>query len=140
MGVPYRDAFPGLAAKPLHDMLDRVYAIGQPETRTDFTVVPRRAADGTVNGLLVIATDVADRVVPQVVVPQIVAEMQEALLPPALPVLPRARIAARYLVAGQEQSAVKCGSSDCQPAWLRSRHAPSAGILGPSRQARSNSS
>ena len=28
----------------------------------DFTVVPRRAADGTVNGLLVIATDVTDRV------------------------------------------------------------------------------
>jgi anti-sigma regulatory factor (Ser/Thr protein kinase)/anti-anti-sigma regulatory factor len=34
-----------------------------------------------------------------------VAEVQEALLPPALPVLPRVRIAARYLVAGQEQSA-----------------------------------
>src|SRR5580704_1363090 len=31
--------------------------------------------------------------------------MQEALLPTALPVLPRARIAARYLVAGQEQAA-----------------------------------
>ena len=35
----------------------------------------------------------------------IVAELQEALLPTALPVLPRARIAARYLVAGDEQSA-----------------------------------
>ena len=35
----------------------------------------------------------------------IVAEPQEALLPTALPVLPRARIAARYLVAGQEQAA-----------------------------------
>jgi anti-sigma regulatory factor (Ser/Thr protein kinase)/anti-anti-sigma regulatory factor len=34
-----------------------------------------------------------------------VAELQEALLPTALPVLPRARIAARYLVAGQEQAA-----------------------------------
>ena len=34
-----------------------------------------------------------------------VLALQEALLPPALPVLPRARIAARYLVAGQEQSA-----------------------------------
>ena len=33
------------------------------------------------------------------------AELQEALLPTALPVLPRARIAARYLVAGQEQAA-----------------------------------
>ena len=35
----------------------------------------------------------------------IVAELQEALLPTALPVLPRARIAAKYLVAGQEQAA-----------------------------------
>jgi anti-anti-sigma factor len=35
----------------------------------------------------------------------IVAELQGALLPTALPVLPRARIAARYLVAGQEQAA-----------------------------------
>ena len=34
-----------------------------------------------------------------------IVALQEALLPPALPVLPRARIAARYLVAGQEQSA-----------------------------------
>jgi anti-sigma regulatory factor (Ser/Thr protein kinase)/anti-anti-sigma regulatory factor len=37
--------------------------------------------------------------------PEIVAELQEALLPTALPVLPRVRIAARYLVAGQEQAA-----------------------------------
>ncbi len=35
----------------------------------------------------------------------IVAVLQEALLPTVLPVLPRARIAARYLVAGQEQAA-----------------------------------
>ena len=35
----------------------------------------------------------------------IVAELQKALLPTALPVLPRARIAARYLVAGHEQAA-----------------------------------
>ena len=142
MGVPYRDAFPGLATRPLRDMLDRVYATGRPETQTewraqiesvsetpaapgglsevyaDFTVVPRRAADGAVTGLLVIATDVTDRVARQRVDEQrvdeqrerrplaargIVAEVQEALLPAALPVLPRARIAARYLVAGQEQ-------------------------------------
>jgi anti-sigma regulatory factor (Ser/Thr protein kinase)/anti-anti-sigma regulatory factor len=34
-----------------------------------------------------------------------VAELQEALLPTALPVLPRVRIAATYLVAGHEQAA-----------------------------------
>jgi serine phosphatase RsbU (regulator of sigma subunit)/anti-sigma regulatory factor (Ser/Thr protein kinase)/anti-anti-sigma regulatory factor len=148
LGVPYRDAFPGLAGQPLHDMLDRVYATGQPESRTewraqigltpetpaspdgleevyaDLTVLPRRARDGTVNGLLVIATDVTARVLEQRVVErraarqqaagaerdrpaagEIVAELQEALLPVTLPVLPRVRIAARYLVAGQEQSA-----------------------------------
>ena len=104
IGVPYRDAFPGLASKPLHEMLDRVYATGQPEVYADFTVVPRRAADGTVNGLLVIATDVTDRVAQQWT-RGVMAELQEALLPAALPVLPRARIAARYLVAAHEQSA-----------------------------------
>ena len=124
MGVPYRDAFPGLAGQPLHDMLDRVYATGQPETRTewraqigqdkvyaDFTVRPRRDADGTVNGLLVIASDVTDRVARQRAGAkpagdgEMAADLQKALLPAALPVLPRARIAARYLGAGQERSA-----------------------------------
>ncbi len=105
IGVPYRDAFPGLASEPLHEMLDRVYATGQPEVYADFTVVPRRAADGTVNGLLVIAADVPDRVAQPPAAQRVVAELQEALLPAALPVLPRARIAARYLVAAHEQSA-----------------------------------
>ena len=160
LGVPYRDAFPGPAGQPLHDMLDRVYATGQPESRTewraqiglapktpkspkapkaprtpkspggleevyaDFTVLPRRAGDGTVNGLLVIAADATARVLKQRVAGQgaarqqaagagrghpatrgMVAELQEALLPITLPVLPRVRIAARYVLAGQEHSA-----------------------------------
>ena len=117
LGVPYRDAFPGLAGQPLHDMLDRVYATGQPETRTewraqigldevyaDFTVRPRREAGGTVNGLLVIARDVTDRVKPAGG-GEMAADLQKALLPAALPVLPRASIAAQYLGAGQERSA-----------------------------------
>ena len=97
IGLPYRDAFPGLAAKPLQEMLDRVYATGLPETRTewraqigpgrpggltevyaDFTVVPRRAADGTVNGLLVMATDVTDRVSEQQAAQQQAAGQQAA--------------------------------------------------------------
>ena len=132
MGVPYRDAFPGRAGQPLHDMLDRVYATGQPETRTewrarigldrvyaDFRVLPRREADGTINGLLVTASDVTDRAAQdraaqdraaqQGAKPagggEIAADLQKALLPAALPVLPRARIAAQYLGAGQERSA-----------------------------------
>ena len=107
---PGRNGGRGSTARPsrLPGGLEEVYA--------DFTVAPRRAADGTVNGLLVIATDVTDRVPERRAAarrrtrtrdggPGIVAELQEALLPTALPVLPRARIAARYLVAGQEQSA-----------------------------------
>lgn len=123
IGMACRDAFPELAGQQLFEVLDRVYATGQPETGTgwraqldpgpdgirevyaDFTVAPRRAADGTVNGLLIIAADVTaarpasrgDR--------GIVAELQEAVLPTALPVLPLARIAARHMVAGYEQSA-----------------------------------
>ena len=137
IGVAYRDAFPELAGQQVYELFDRVYATGEAETGTewraqidlgprgmreifaDFTVAPRRAADGSVNGLLVMATDVTDRVMEQRAAQRraaeaerrnpagrgIVAELQEALLPTALPVLPQARIAARYLVAGQEQAA-----------------------------------
>jgi len=132
IGVPLRDAVPELAGQPWQELFNRVYATGQPETGrqwrarldvgprgprevyADLTVLPRRAADGTVNGLLVIATDVTPRVREGRAAGVthesqgargIVAELQEALLPTALPVLPRARIAARYMVAGHEQSA-----------------------------------
>ena len=140
IGVTYRDAFPELAGQQVYEHIDRVYATGEAETGTewraqidldpqsprgmrevfaDFTVAPRRAADGSVNGLLIMATDVTGRVMEQRAAQRraaeaerrnpagrgIVAELQEALLPTALPVLPRARIAARYLVAGQEQAA-----------------------------------
>ena len=137
IGVAYRDAFPELAGQQVFELLDRVYATGEAETGTewraqidlaplgareifaDVTVTPRRAADGSVNGLLIIAADVTGRVMEQRAARrqavdaerrnpasrEIVAELQEALLPTALPVLPRARIAARYLVAGQEQAA-----------------------------------
>jgi serine phosphatase RsbU (regulator of sigma subunit)/anti-sigma regulatory factor (Ser/Thr protein kinase)/anti-anti-sigma regulatory factor len=131
IGVPYAEAFPGTEGQRLGEMLDRVYATGQPETGqewrapaglggglgrsgsrdggsggdrdesetyADFRVLPRRDADGTVTGLLVMATDVTDRVTER-------REWRDALLPTALPVLPRAQIAARYLVAGREQAA-----------------------------------
>ena len=137
IGVAYRDAFPELAGQQVYELLDRVYATGEAETGvewrtqidlgprgmrevfTDFTVSPRRAADGSVNGLLVMATDVTGRVTARRAARRraadaergnpvgggIVAELQTALLPTDLPLLPRARIAARYLVAGQEQAA-----------------------------------
>jgi anti-sigma regulatory factor (Ser/Thr protein kinase)/anti-anti-sigma regulatory factor len=148
IGVPYARAFPGIEGQRLGEMLDRVYATGQPETGqewraaaglggdgsgenrsgpggsgssasrgsgeshgggsggdrgefetyTDFRVLPRRDADGVMTGLLIMATDVTERVTER-------REWRDALLPTALPVLPRARIAARYLVAGREQAA-----------------------------------
>jgi serine phosphatase RsbU (regulator of sigma subunit)/anti-sigma regulatory factor (Ser/Thr protein kinase)/anti-anti-sigma regulatory factor len=89
------------------------------EVYADFTIAPWRAADGTTIGLLVSAADATDRVQQRQAAQEktadaerryraardVVAELQEALLPSTLPVLPRASIAAHYLVAGQEQAA-----------------------------------
>ena len=85
----------------------------------DFTVAPRRAGDGTVAGLLVHVVDVTERVRERQAAEaqadeaerryrdarDVVTALQEALLPTALPVLPGARIAARYLVATHDQVA-----------------------------------
>lgn len=157
IGVPCRDAFPEVIGQQLYELFDRVYATGKPETGTewrtqfdlgpggirevyaDFTVTPQRSADQSITGLLMVATNVTDRVAQRQAeqrqaaeqrmtdggpgarassgvgaaggvygvdgVVGMVAELQEALLPTALPVLPQLRIAARYLVAGHEQSA-----------------------------------
>jgi anti-anti-sigma factor len=85
----------------------------------DFDVLPRHAADGTVCGSLIMQTDVTERVTARRVAEaaaaeaearyrvahQVVVELQQALLPPGVPVLPTVDLAARYLVAGAEQSA-----------------------------------
>lgn len=136
IGLPIREALPDIAGQQLYEFLDRAYASGQPQTGqewraqieigseirevyADFTVVPWRAADGTINGLLVSAADATERVQQRQAAQEktadaerryraardVVAELQEALLPSTLPVLPRASIAAHYLVAGQEQAA-----------------------------------
>ena len=136
IGMAYREVFPEIEGQQVHELLDRVYRTGDPETGrewraqfdgpggrqevyADFTAVPRRAADGTVNGLLVVCTDVTEQVTERqtaraqaaeaelryTTARATVTELQEALLPTALPVLPQAQVAARYLVAGQEQAA-----------------------------------
>ena len=133
LGVPCREAFPEMKGQQLYELFDRVYETGEPETGTewrtqfdlgpggirelyaDFTVTPWRAADHTINGLLLVATNVTDRVnqrraeqqraAASPMDPGVIAGLQEALLPTALPVLPQLRIAARYLVAGHEQAA-----------------------------------
>jgi serine phosphatase RsbU (regulator of sigma subunit)/anti-sigma regulatory factor (Ser/Thr protein kinase)/ABC-type transporter Mla MlaB component len=94
---------------------------GIQEVYGDFTAAPLRAAGGGIAGVLVTGVDVTLQVLERRVVQEqaaeaeaeqryaaargFVAELQEALLPTALPVLPRARIAARYLVAGQDHAA-----------------------------------
>ena len=92
---------------------------GIQEVYGDFTAAPLRAAGGMITGVLVTGLDVTLQVLERRVAQEqaataelryaaargFVAELQAALLPTALPVLPRARIAARYLVAGQDQAA-----------------------------------
>jgi serine phosphatase RsbU (regulator of sigma subunit)/anti-sigma regulatory factor (Ser/Thr protein kinase)/ABC-type transporter Mla MlaB component len=92
---------------------------GMQEVYGDFTAAPLRAADGAITGVLVTWADVTLPVLERRVAREhaaqaelryevargFAAELQEALLPTALPVLPRARIAARYLVAGQDREA-----------------------------------
>ncbi|MGC1282544.1 MAG: PAS domain-containing protein, partial [Streptosporangiaceae bacterium] len=136
IGMPLREAVPELAGQLICELLDRVYQTGEREAGRawraqldlgpegiqeiygDFTAAPRRAADGTIAGVLVTGTDVTLQVLGRRVAQEqaaaaelgneaargFVAELQEALLPTALPVLPRARIAARYLTAGQDHA------------------------------------
>jgi serine phosphatase RsbU (regulator of sigma subunit)/anti-sigma regulatory factor (Ser/Thr protein kinase)/ABC-type transporter Mla MlaB component len=92
---------------------------GMREAYVDFAATPLRAADGAITGVLVTSIDVSLQMLERALMRRqaddaeqryeaargIVAELQEALLPTALPVLPRARIAARYLVAGHDQAA-----------------------------------
>ncbi len=89
------------------------------ERFVDFTLTPTRSADGVVAGLAGAGIDVTRRVrdrqaaeaeaeeaqLRYLAVSELVATLQAALLPTALPVLPQARIAARYLVAGTDQAA-----------------------------------
>ena len=91
----------------------------------DFTAIPVRGPDGAVTGVSLLVTDVTERVRAREkeraretargraadaerryeAARDVVIALQEALLPKGLPVLPGARIAARYLVAGQDQAA-----------------------------------
>lgn len=93
---------------------------GNPQTfYLDFQVLPRRREDGTVHGILIMQVDVTERVRERQkaeaaaaeaeqrfrAARDVVLELQRALLPSRLPILPRLDVSARYLVAGAEQSA-----------------------------------
>ncbi|WP_442901990.1 SpoIIE family protein phosphatase [Geodermatophilus sp. FMUSA9-8] len=89
------------------------------EVFLDFNVYPVHGPDGTVTGLNVLCVDVTERVRERQAAEgreteaqrryeaarDVVVELQQALLPTGVPVLPGADIAARYLVAEQDQAA-----------------------------------
>ncbi|MGY1650106.1 SpoIIE family protein phosphatase [Geodermatophilus sp. SYSU D01119] len=92
---------------------------GLQEVFLDFHLAPTRSADGEVDGVATFAHDVTEQVLARQAAQEqaadaerrardaraLVTALQEALLPATLPVLPAARIAARYLVAAGDQVA-----------------------------------
>ena len=89
------------------------------EVFLDFHMAPSRDPQGEISGVLTYAADVTEQVVARQAAQDqaaaaearyrdarsVVTALQEALLPTALPVLPGAALAARYLVAGRDQVA-----------------------------------
>jgi PAS domain S-box-containing protein len=82
-----------------------------PERWVDLTVTPLLDEDGKPWALLVLARDVTDAapagrsVAATATEGDLVARLQDALLPAGLPVLPGARVAARYLLAQDDRGA-----------------------------------
>ncbi len=89
------------------------------EAFVSWTAVPWTRPDGSIRGVINIAVDVTDQVVARRRAEEraaeagqlyrqaldVVGQLQQALLPATVPVLPRVDVAARYLVAGEAQSA-----------------------------------
>lgn len=132
IGRPFRQLFSVFPRQQIAELLDLVYAAGEPFTARewpigedqylDFTLTPWRDPGGGVRGVLVTQVDVTRRVSGERVSELPAAQqtpmqrarsrvwretiaVQEAMLPTELPVLPRARIAARYLSAAAEEAA-----------------------------------
>jgi anti-anti-sigma factor len=123
IGKPAWLALPGLPQPQIADLLDLVYATGEPfsarewqiqgDQYLDFTLTPWLGPSG-VRGVLVTQFDVTDHVWERFAErqPPMPGErsrvwretvaVQEAMLPSELPVLPQVRIAARYLPADDE--------------------------------------
>jgi len=123
VGKPAWQAFAGFPPQRIADLLDLVYATGEPFSARgwqlleghylDFTLTPWLSPAG-VRGVLVTGLEVIDQVQERSVtepspIPgdssrawRETLAVQEAMLPSELPVLPQVRIAARYLPAGDE--------------------------------------
>ncbi len=137
IGVPLREAFAEMQEQLTLDLWDEVYATGQPavqreyraQTRAedgtlielflDFVIVPMRAPDGTVTGVVATGTDVTAAVQERraaeerageaqrryVEARDVVRTLQQELLPAGVPVLPCVRLAASYLLADADTAA-----------------------------------
>jgi PAS domain S-box-containing protein len=137
LGLTARDVFPELESQQIYQMFDRVYQTGEPQTGAewrlqvdtdgsgiqeryfDFIVTPRRAADGSIEGVQLVFDDVTHRVQARLAAEARVAElseryrnvrdsatvMQQALLAASVPVIPGADITAEYLVATEDTAA-----------------------------------
>ncbi len=135
IGRPARQLFSAFPRQQIAELLDLVYAAGEPFTARewpidedqylDFTLTPWRGPDGGIRGVLVTQVDVTKRVSgisgERISEPPAAQQtpmqwarsrvwretvaVQEAMLPAELPVLPQMRIAARYLSAAAEDAA-----------------------------------
>ncbi|SFP31925.1 Serine phosphatase RsbU, regulator of sigma subunit [Geodermatophilus dictyosporus] len=137
-GLPLAEVYPELVSQGVLDVYRQVVRTGRPfatpewrfelvdpvsgevtELVLDWSAVPWRRPDGTVDGVISLARDVTEQVQARRraereaaeagqryrAVLDVVTELQHALLPGSVPVLPRVDVAARDLVAGAEQSA-----------------------------------
>jgi anti-sigma regulatory factor (Ser/Thr protein kinase) len=131
VGLPAWQLFPALLRQRVADLFDLVYAAGEPFTARDwpagegrsidFTLTPWHNRDGGIRGVLVTQAEAeqspeqragepsADEQSPlraaQSRTWREAVVVQEAVLPSALPVLPQARVAARYLPAAADDVA-----------------------------------
>jgi serine phosphatase RsbU (regulator of sigma subunit) len=138
LGLPVREAIPEAVGQQLFEQLDRVYEAGEPligrqwrmlvdrdgdgvleEAWFDFTLMPRRAEDGSVCGVVARCVDVTLDVAGRDLADALPGEsapregtfadtaltLQRVTLPTGLPVLPQVWLAAYYLAGDEELAA-----------------------------------
>lgn len=138
IGLLAREVYPELEGQKIFEMFDRVYQTGEPQSGAewrvqadfeglgkaqehffDFIVTPRRAEDGSIEGVQLAFVDVTQRVRARVAAEARMEElseryrnvrdsatvMQQALLAPSVPVVPGADVTAQYLVAAEDTAA-----------------------------------
>lgn len=137
VGKTAKEIYPELEGQQIYDMFDRVYHTGESQSGSewrlqvdlqgsgleerffDFLVTPRRASDGSIEGVQLVFDDVTARVQARLATEARVEElsqryrdvrdsailMQQTLLALSVPVVPGADIAAEYLVAAEDTAA-----------------------------------